>query len=68
MSGGAGEATSPRLDEMLLEGLDSPLSEMTPADWEGIRREVLERIATRPVKRITPFPAREGGGGLRFRS
>lgn len=37
-----------RLEAMLLEGLRSgPMTEMTPDDWESIRSEVRERLATR---------------------
>jgi len=36
-----------RLYDLLLEGLNSPRSEMTGADWEDIRREVRERLAKR---------------------
>ena len=37
-----------RLDALLQQGLDSgPSSEMTAADWEGIRREVHRRHAER---------------------
>jgi len=36
-----------RLHGLLLEGLNSPRSEMTDSDWEDIRREVQERLAKR---------------------
>ena len=31
------------LEAKLLEGLDSPASEMTGADWDAIRRKITER-------------------------
>lgn len=31
------------LDARLLEGLQSPASEMSDADWEGLRRRIYER-------------------------
>lgn len=36
-----------RLEELLLEGLDSPAREMTPADWDEIRREVRAQLQQR---------------------
>jgi antitoxin ParD1/3/4 len=36
-----------KLEALLLEGLQSPASEMTPEDWESIRREGRQRIAAR---------------------
>lgn len=40
------------LEAKLLEALDSgPMTEMTPADWDRIRREVRERIANRTGKK-----------------
>lgn len=33
------------LEAKLLEGLQSPASEMTDADWDGIEREAKERVA-----------------------
>lgn len=34
-----------RLEELLLEGLDSgPMTPMTSKDWEDIRREVQEKV------------------------
>jgi antitoxin ParD1/3/4 len=36
-----------QLENLLLAGLDSPLSEMTAADWAEIRRVALERLAAR---------------------
>jgi antitoxin ParD1/3/4 len=33
-----------RLEALLLEALDSPSREMTPEDWEEIRRQCRERI------------------------
>lgn len=35
------------LETLLLEGLNSPASEMTAQDWQEIRREVRERLAQR---------------------
>lgn len=34
-----------RIDALLLEGLNSPSSEMTQEDWDRLRREVRERAA-----------------------
>jgi antitoxin ParD1/3/4 len=34
-------------EALIIEGLDSPLSEMTPQDWDDIRREGLARIRTK---------------------
>lgn len=31
------------LEAKLLEGLQSPASELTPADWAGLRERILER-------------------------
>jgi len=39
------KAEQERLDLMLLEGLDSPVRDMTPDEWAAIRREVRERLA-----------------------
>jgi len=39
---GLGEPISKELEEKLLEGLDSPSREMTPADWEAKKRELIE--------------------------
>jgi len=36
-----------RLEQLLLEGLNSPMSEMTAQDWHDIRREVAERLVQR---------------------
>lgn len=36
-----------RLEALIIEGLDSPLSEMTAQDWEDIRREGLAQIRSR---------------------
>ena len=36
-----------QLEAMLLEGLNSPESELTTADWKAIRGEALARIQTR---------------------
>jgi len=36
-----------RLEALLVEGLNSPASEMTMTDWQEIRREGLERLAAR---------------------
>jgi antitoxin ParD1/3/4 len=32
------------LEALILEGLDSPLSEITPEDWDDLRAEGLTRI------------------------
>ena len=41
-------AAQERLEEMLLEGINSgPATPMTEQDWEDIRREALERLAAR---------------------
>jgi antitoxin ParD1/3/4 len=34
-------------EALILEGLDSPLSEMTPQDWDDLRAEGLARIRGR---------------------
>ena len=36
-----------QLEAMLLEGLNSPESELTKADWKAIRGEALVRIQAR---------------------
>jgi antitoxin ParD1/3/4 len=36
-----------RLEELLLEGLSTPVSEMTGQDWQEIRQEIRERLAQR---------------------
>lgn len=36
-----------RLDEALLEGLDSPSSELRAEEWAEMRREALEQLATK---------------------
>jgi hypothetical protein len=36
-----------RLEALIEEGLDSPVSEMTALDWEDIRREGLAKIRSR---------------------
>jgi antitoxin ParD1/3/4 len=36
-----------RLEAELIEGLDSPASEMTQQDWDDIRREGLARLHSR---------------------
>ena len=33
-----------RLESLLLKALDSPAREMTPQEWDDIRREALERL------------------------
>ncbi len=38
-----------RLEARLIEGLDSPASEMTQQDWDEIRREGLAEIRNRRV-------------------
>jgi len=37
-----------RLEALIIEGLDSPSSEMTAQDWDDIRREGLARLHSRP--------------------
>ncbi len=44
--------TQERLEELLLEGMNSPKSAMTKKDWTDIRSEVVRRVAE----------ARGGGG------
>jgi len=39
-----------QLEAMLLEGLNSPESELTAADWQNIRREALARMEARKQK------------------
>ncbi len=36
-----------RFEAFLLEGLNSPETELTPADWSEIRREALARLQAR---------------------
>ena len=36
-----------RLEALIIEGLDSPSSEMTAQDWEDIRREGLAQLHSR---------------------
>ncbi len=38
------------LEAKLLEGLQSPVSEMTAEDWQSMRREALEQLAGETVK------------------
>ena len=51
------------LEAKLLEGLNSPESELTPADWSAIRKDALaklevKRINSKPTRRIqAPCPA-----------
>lgn len=40
-----------QLEAKLLEGLNSPESELTPADWNALRRETLARIEARKKPR-----------------
>lgn len=40
-------AQQEELERLLLEGVDSPVGEMTSDDWASIRREVFARIAAR---------------------
>ena len=40
-----------QLEAMLLEGLNSPESELTKADWKAIRSEALARVQTRSKAR-----------------
>ena len=37
-----------RIEELILEGVESPATEMTAEDWEDIRRKVREHYAARP--------------------
>jgi antitoxin ParD1/3/4 len=39
-----------QLETMLLEGLNSPESELTAVDWQNIRREALARLEARKQK------------------
>lgn len=39
------------LEAKLLEGLNSPESEMTPADWSAIRKEALAKLEERKKQR-----------------
>jgi antitoxin ParD1/3/4 len=43
-----------QLEAMLLEGLNSPESELTAADWQSIRREALARLEARKPKVDAP--------------
>ncbi len=36
-----------RLEALLLEGLQSPETELTPADWSEIRQEAIARVKAR---------------------
>jgi antitoxin ParD1/3/4 len=36
------------LEQKLIEGLDSPVREMTPAAWREFRRELRKKITKRP--------------------
>lgn len=40
-----------RLEALLLEGLNSPESELTPADWSALRKEALARLEARKKQR-----------------
>ena len=40
-----------RLEAQLIEGLDSPASEMTQQDWDDIRREGLAEIRANRARR-----------------
>ena len=40
-----------RFEALIMEGLDSPSSEMTAQDWEDIRREGLARLHSRRIQR-----------------
>jgi len=40
-----------QLEAKLLEGLNSPESPMTPADWKGLRAEALAKLAARKQPR-----------------
>lgn len=39
------------LEAKLLEGLNSPESELTPADWSAIRKEALAKLEERKKQR-----------------
>ena len=39
-----------KLEQLLLEGLDSPTREMTEQDWQEIRQEVREWLAQRKLQ------------------
>ena len=39
-----------KLEAMLLEGVNSPESELTKADWKAIRSEALARVQARTKK------------------
>lgn len=39
------KAEKERIERMLLEGLDSPVRDMTPGEWAEMRREVRQRLA-----------------------
>jgi antitoxin ParD1/3/4 len=53
-----------RLEALLLEGLDSPASEMTAADWEDIRRVALARSGSLSVTAPNTTAAVRPGGAL----
>ena len=40
-----------QLETSLLEGLNSPESELTPADWGALRKEALARLEARKKQR-----------------
>jgi len=40
-----------QLEAKLLEGLNSAVSELTPADWRAIRKEALAKVEARKKKR-----------------
>jgi antitoxin ParD1/3/4 len=40
-----------RLEAKLLEGLNSPDSELSPADWRAIRNEALAKLEARTKRR-----------------
>ena len=40
-----------QLEAMLLEGLNGPEGELTPAEWNAIRQEALARLAARKQPR-----------------
>ncbi|MDN5753628.1 MAG: type II toxin-antitoxin system ParD family antitoxin [Nitrosospira sp.] len=40
-----------QLEAKLLEGLNSPESELTPADWSAIRKEALAQLKARKKQR-----------------
>jgi hypothetical protein len=50
-SAGEKRKTEEQFKAMLLEGLNGPESELTPAEWTAIRREALARLKARKQPR-----------------